>query len=397
MTRDDGSTDLLTVDLDGGLVTELTSTPDLSEREPAYSPDGTRIAYTRGYPSGDDRPSEIWTMGADGSDPARLLPPFAGLDDAWPNWSPTHHRAPGTFLTFPMVRRVTIDGDAVPVPGDFDGDGDTDILWYTRGPAEEVVWRANGDGTFTPAEAPAVGRAFRPFVGDFDGDGTDDVFWYGPGSDRDVLWRGQGFGGGGLEVEPLPTRIGWDFTPLAGDFDGDGDDDIAWYAPGPAPDRIWGSDGPVFGRFTPAPATMGGRFNAVAGDFDGDGDDDLFFDGPGSLPGTKTWEFTAGPGFPATIHRLDDISNTAFDHVLGGDFNADGHGDLYLHGDHRGQDLLGAGTSTTDFDEYPWFVDYQPFDRPFTGDFDGNGATDILWCQTGPGDDELRLFAAHDA
>jgi FG-GAP repeat len=32
---------------------------------------------------------------------------------------------------------------------------------------------------------------YTPISGDFNGDGHSDVFWYGPGGDRDSLWYGQ--------------------------------------------------------------------------------------------------------------------------------------------------------------------------------------------------------------
>jgi TolB protein len=53
--------------------------------DPAWSPDGLRIAFDRG---GDDR--DIWVMDADGSNQRRLT--FAPGDDGWPRWAP-HGRA----------------------------------------------------------------------------------------------------------------------------------------------------------------------------------------------------------------------------------------------------------------------------------------------------------------
>ena len=51
-------------------------------RKPAYSPDGTRIAYVA---SADSSRLGVFVAGADGSDP-RLLDPSAQAD--WPSWSP---------------------------------------------------------------------------------------------------------------------------------------------------------------------------------------------------------------------------------------------------------------------------------------------------------------------
>lgn len=62
-----GSTDtdewIFVITRPGGMITQLTSGPD-RDRDPAWSPDGTRIAFARS--------SDIWTMGADGSDLVQL-------------------------------------------------------------------------------------------------------------------------------------------------------------------------------------------------------------------------------------------------------------------------------------------------------------------------------------
>ena len=70
-----------------------------NEQSPAWSPDGSRIAYSSdidSYPF-----SKLWTMRADGSDKQRLIPAATGTDviDTEPSWSPD-----GTRVAF---RRVT--------------------------------------------------------------------------------------------------------------------------------------------------------------------------------------------------------------------------------------------------------------------------------------------------
>jgi Tol biopolymer transport system component len=52
--------------------------------DPIYSPDGTRIAFTK-WGSGLDQTSEIWIMNADGTNPSRLT---SGHYDWYPAWSP---------------------------------------------------------------------------------------------------------------------------------------------------------------------------------------------------------------------------------------------------------------------------------------------------------------------
>jgi WD40 repeat protein len=76
-----GNLDVYVVDVDGSNLTRLTSV-DGWDYQPAWSPDGSRIAYVHNTKSNDD----IWVMNADGSDPIRLTddPAF----DLSPAWSP---------------------------------------------------------------------------------------------------------------------------------------------------------------------------------------------------------------------------------------------------------------------------------------------------------------------
>jgi dipeptidyl aminopeptidase/acylaminoacyl peptidase len=78
--------DIFVLDLASGLVTQLTGDPPeapIHDEGPAWSPDGTMIAFTsqRSDPKGD-----IWIMQADGSDPRRLTTNV--IVDESPDWQP---------------------------------------------------------------------------------------------------------------------------------------------------------------------------------------------------------------------------------------------------------------------------------------------------------------------
>jgi TolB protein len=68
------------MDADGDEVTRLTETQH-EEASPSWSPDGTRIVYSRIL--NEDAFHELWVMNADGSCPRRLLP---GEWDTMPDW-----------------------------------------------------------------------------------------------------------------------------------------------------------------------------------------------------------------------------------------------------------------------------------------------------------------------
>ena len=74
----------------GGLVQKITDTPDVSERDPAWSPDGTRLAITAEVPFPDDpnrAQSEIYVVDPTGAN-LRAVTMNDALDDL-PAWSPT--------------------------------------------------------------------------------------------------------------------------------------------------------------------------------------------------------------------------------------------------------------------------------------------------------------------
>ena len=95
------SADIWVVNVDGTQPRNLTKTPDRQERDPAYSPDGARIAYTVSPISGGG--TQIYVMNANGSGQRNLTPeepidcPNGGTLDFGvisvdPSWSPNGRR-----------------------------------------------------------------------------------------------------------------------------------------------------------------------------------------------------------------------------------------------------------------------------------------------------------------
>jgi hypothetical protein len=246
------------------------------------------------------------------------------------------------------------------VPGDFDGDGRNDIAltggagWTTvpvataLGDAKFDVTNSNGWSFATQASGAGV----RPVPGDFNFDGRTDLALVGvAGATSLSVLLGNGDG------EWAPVSFTADnsnfFTwarqtgarPVAGDFDGDGHDDIALVG-----GAGWGSIPVAFGNATCCGFTIQnvglGTFPGLAatsgvtpvpGDFDGDGDTDIALVGLAGRSDIPIALSLGRTGFSFTTFSADDANlfvwpTTANVKPVAGDFDGDGIGDIALVG-----------------------------------------------------------------
>ncbi|MBN1145312.1 MAG: PD40 domain-containing protein [Bacteroidales bacterium] len=143
VSRDDGDADIYTVNADGTGLLALTDN-NVEDVHPAWSPDGTKIAfYTWGY----NAPSEVKVMNSDGSNKIQITHDAVGhnIEEDWPTWS-----ADGTLIAFETYRDATIqDNGTTMLNADIyvaaaDGSGGdvgiTDHLFYEGNPS----WSPDG-------------------------------------------------------------------------------------------------------------------------------------------------------------------------------------------------------------------------------------------------------------
>ena len=151
----------------------------------------------------------------------------------------------GTWLAGVQDFHTEVPAFDGPRMGDFDRDGRQDILFHFFDPDAGLFLRAkhsNGNGTFSAhQDLHGDGRSDGPLVGDVDGDDRDDLVFYSYRNDPTLGpgWRlrtkfavGDGSWRAGLQdfhPEEAPTD-----APLIGDFNGDGRDDLVFYAYRPA-------------------------------------------------------------------------------------------------------------------------------------------------------------------
>lgn len=232
---------------------------------------------------------------------------------------------------------------AIPLAGDFNGDGKADIASVCRNDTGEVYVSLSTGSSFVPKaqwQKRFCNTNEIPVAGDFDGDGRDDlaVFARGGGDPastagdvRVMLSNGNAFG-------PIQKWheffCAWNEIPVAGDFNGDGKTDIATLTRGGkgivyvalstgnsfGPGKKWCDS---FCRNNELPAV---------GDVDGDGKDDLLSFARGSgeastVAGDVRVALSTGHSFSASRKWHEFFC--AWDEIPGtGDFDGDGKTDL---------------------------------------------------------------------
>jgi hypothetical protein len=212
------------------------------------------------------------------------------------------------------------------ITGDFNNDGNLDFVALNVRGYEHLlqVYLGKGDGTFEPPKELLMQNAFSLSAADFDGDGKLDLYVAFAGSSyctpnytscfATLLGNGDGtFGAPGGPGGTLPSGTGY---PAIGDFNGDGQLDVA----------VAGYDSKGQGvvdvylsgiKRVEYPVKLAGDTVAAA-DVNGDGKLDLVTDGVSVLLGNGDGTFRRGESIPSGGSWSVNL----------GDFNGDGKLDV---------------------------------------------------------------------
>ena len=374
----DGYFDIFAVEPRGGSPVNLTNNQTSNDLSPAWSPDGTRIAFVS-QRGGEAGPYGLYSMATDGSGLRRLYE----VDDEECSrrlralaWSPD-----GSFLAFAedgCGSPVLHDVEFVTVPalggartslasgGGYRSGGP---VWSPDGTRLAVV---TGGFSFQGVTVVDAGGHNPVTLADLVGENTRSPAWSPDGSTLAFVADPY------IGLASPPPDAEWDiWTVLAGGTD---------------PQHLVSGDSPAW---RPEPARPVGLVDPATGLWHLHGERAFYFGTPGDVPMLGDWDCdgvdTAGLYRPTdgyvylTNVNATSVATTRFhlgiagDVPLAGDWDGDGCDTVSVYRPSEGRvfiaDRLGADEG--------WFVaDYDYYfgesgDKPFAGDFDGDGVDTV--------------------
>lgn len=236
--------------------------------------------------------------------------------------------------TYAVLGDVTTDWDT---PSDFDGDNKDDIAIWRPGPPTQAAFYWIRSSDITLATQPFGQDGDNPsVVGDYDGDGKDDPAVFRcplvgqPAGQCYFFYRGTNNNPNG-NTTYMPFGVGGelDFSPVPGDYDGDGKYDFCLHRESPST--------PGQGQYVLLKSSnfqlefidwgLFGQDFLVPGDFDGDGKSDFCV--ARTSGGNLLWYILERDGGGTGAAPIQfGLSN---DFVAPGDYDGDGKQDIAIY------------------------------------------------------------------
>jgi uncharacterized repeat protein (TIGR01451 family) len=302
----------------------------------------------------------------------------------------------------PQPAQFAFDGEPRPT---WSHDHNSDIIWqdFAGGRGDPLMLMGNGEVAahlvqFSPWPTGELPLWKIAGVGDFNGDGDSEIIWQHDSNnlaslwimdETDVLTVGQFGSGGQLPVGAPPVfsygPFGFDIKAI-GDVNGDGrDDGISQQVNGDV--DLWLMDGSYSGevhtKIGPfASGGLAGWHVKGSGDFNGDGNADIIFQHDNGQAAMWLMDANANATFVGAVGPFNPGADWQIKGV--GDFNGDGKDDLvWQHTNGQAAMWLMDGTDTTFVGAVGPFNPGANWQIKGTGDFNDDGKDDILWQETG--------------
>ncbi len=261
--------------------------------------------------------------------------------------------------------------------GDFDGDGQTDIV----GRATNGVWWVainDGNGGYTNQQWTRWSTSATwvdVMVGDFNGDGRDDIV--GRVAENGDWWIAKSTGASFVNQKwtRWSASVAWTDC-MVGDFNGDGRDDIVGRVAQSGDWWIGSSTGSSFANQKWTRWSAGVTWtDCMVGDFNGDGRDDIV----GRVAGNGDWWIGSSTGSSFANQKWTRWSaSVTWTDCMVGDFNGDGRDDIVGRVAGNG-DWWVANSTGSRFVNQKWgkWSASVTWTDLVTGDFNGDGRADI--------------------
>jgi hypothetical protein len=273
---------------------------------------------------------------------------------------------------------IALDSPGLMTSGDFNGDGVADLAIVGQRflvvNVPLTILPGNGHGGFTPGLGSPfpLPRFFQgyPIAGDFDGNGKQDVLIAGSNHLDVLLQNSAGF----TDVPITSADAAEPNAGAVGDFNDDGILDVATanYNKNNVTVLLGSADG-QFASGIATTLTAGSQSRSiVVGDFNNDGYEDL---ATACTEGVWVWFGDGAGNFSPSTHNPFTVSNPQS--LAVGDFDGDGHQDLAV-ADLAGEVLILLGTGSGDFNASLAFTGTSsPFSTRAV-DFNNDGIQDLL-------------------
>jgi len=216
---------------------------------------------------------------------------------------------------------------------------------------------------------------------DFTKDGITDILWRNSVNGQNLVWEMDGTTyKSATFLNTVAANSGWNAV-ATGDFTKDGKTDILWRNSGSGQNLVWEMDGTTYknATFLNSVAANSGWDVVGAGDFTKDGKTDILWRNSGSGQ-NLVWEMDGTTYKNATF--LNSVAaNSGWDVVGTGDFTKDGKTDILWRNSGSGQNLVWEMDGTTY--KNATFIESVPNSSGWkiagVGDFTNDGNADVLW------------------
>jgi len=269
----------------------------------------------------------------------------------------------GLVMASEALQFVQVPPPILKVSGDFNSDGQSDLVLRNQATGQNKIWLMNGTTLASEVFTTTLAGSNWQIVGtgDFNSDGQPDLVWRNQTTGQNTIWLMNG-----------TTLVGAvDITPLAGsswqvggtgDFNGDGKSDIVWHNQATGQNTIWLMNGTTLAGSVDITPLAGATWQiGGAGDFNGDAKPDLVWHNQAT--GQNTIWLMNGTTLAGSVD-ITPLAGATWQIGGTGDFNGDSKSDIAWHNQATGQNTiwlmngitLAASVNTTTASNLNWQI-----------------------------------------